>query len=167
MKSSLIYFILIQLIRHVILIGNRYKNMTETFGVLFSYCLWNPRRAQLILAAFCVQQPHVFSGHHTVQPGLYTPDLIPLLLFSLEPTRVRVLPTPCTQFVLAKVIIGFHDHFMFSSQLMAHQRHLVESITLFLNCFLEFLSCSFFAFSFSVSFAPHLSSSLCIWGALG
>ena len=81
--------------------------MTETFGILFSYCLWNPHRAQLILAAFCVQQPHVFSGHHTVQPGLYTPDLIPLLLFSLEPTRVRVLPPPCTQFVLAKIIMAF------------------------------------------------------------
>lgn len=111
----------------------------------------------MILATFCVQQPHVFSGHRTVQPGLYAPDLIPLLLFSLEPTRVRVLSPPCTQFVLAKVIVGFHDHFMFSSQLMTHQRHLVQSITLFLNCFLEFLSCSFFAFSFSVSFAGSSS----------
>lgn len=52
-----------------------------------------------------------FSGHHTVQPDLHSPDLIPLRLFSLEPTRVRLLPPPCTQFVLAKVIIGFHDRF--------------------------------------------------------
>lgn len=102
----------------------------------------------------------MFSGHHTVQPDLYSPDLIPLRLFSLEPTRVRLLPPPCTQFVLAKVIIGFHDHFhvRFSTDgpsaafgTVHPSLELLSGISLIV--FLLFLSQS-------PLLVPHLSSSL-------
>lgn len=61
------------------------------------------------------------------------------------------------QFVLAKVIIGFHDRFYVSvSPSVTHQRHLYSQVTLFLDTFWNFSLVVFLLFLSQSPFADFL-----------